>query len=561
MESSVAVTPRLRLYPESGRSGPSFNSFNYKVMSAVKFDSENKIWSGGDPTSPIFHENCSIGRAILHLLSLSPDKICQVSADDGSKRTNGEIYQATLKIAFNLRKIGCSKGDIVGFVCRNSHDLTPAFLAALFLGTPTNVLDVSFSDDEIIHIFRMTRPKFVFCDDDVAERVERLLRQKLDIVAKIVILGRRLPSFSHIDDLLNGDVSQTELMKLIMHYPQIERTCIAMITCSSGTTGLPKAVPVTHENLQQRFFIPFLTHHAKPDDSVFCFFSLYWVSGYATLLMSLTLGVKRIITTMSFSPEKLVAIVNEYEISYLIMPTGSTAELVNWRFLTKHSLSNVKGFAIVGSILSEELFNKVRPIVSNGILCNSYGATETGGIANNLNMDKTNFRSVGELIPGVKVKILDEDGKQLGIKQVGEICTKSPGQFKEFYNNSEATKEIIDEDGWVRTGDIGYFDEKGFLYISGRKKNWFKYFSHRIIPEEIEQILEDHPAVFKAVVVGIPDPFAIELPAAVVVLKTGHSVTEEELTNFVEQNTKLLSTEVIYLESGEWGEYFTASRP
>ncbi|XP_055701651.1 luciferin 4-monooxygenase-like [Phlebotomus papatasi] len=505
-------------------------------MSAVKFDSENKIWSRSDPISPIFHENCSIGRAILHLLSLSPDKICQVSADDGSKRTNGEIYHATLKIAFNLRKIGCSKGDIVGFVCRNSHDLTSAFLAALFLGTPTNVLDVSFSDDEIIHIFRMTRPKFVFCDDDVAERVERLLRQKLDIVAKIIILGRRLPSFSHIDDLLNGDVSQTELMKLIIHPPEIDNTSIAMITCSSGTTGLPKAVPLTHENLQHRFFQTYIGQFLKPDDSVVCIYSIYWVIGYATFFISLSLGMKRIITTRPCSPETLVTIANEYKITCLILSTGSTTELVNSNLLNERSLTSVNKCIISGSALYEKTFKKIRKITCNGVLCNSYGTTETGEIANNMKLEESNFRTVGELVPGVRTKILNEDGKKMGVGQIGELCTKSPGQFKEFCDNSEATKEIIDEDGWVHTGDIGHFDEKGFLYISGRKKNWFKDIYHRIIPEEIEQILENHPAVFKAVVVGIPEPLGVEFPAALVVLKTGFSVTEEELIKFVEPN-------------------------
>uniref|UniRef100_A0A1B0GIH5 AMP-binding enzyme C-terminal domain-containing protein n=1 Tax=Lutzomyia longipalpis TaxID=7200 RepID=A0A1B0GIH5_LUTLO len=114
-------------------------------MISTKYDSVRKLWSGADDPSALFHENVTIGRAVLYLLNLNPAKICQVSADDGSTRTNGEIYQATLNIALNLQKRGCSKGDVVGFVCRNSHNLTPAFLAAQFLGAPTNAVDVAFS--------------------------------------------------------------------------------------------------------------------------------------------------------------------------------------------------------------------------------------------------------------------------------------------------------------------------------------------------------------------------------------------------------------------------------
>lgn len=114
-------------------------------MTSTKYDSAKKLWSGNEDPSPMFHENVTIARAVLYLLKLNPDKACQISADDGSQKTNGEIYQDTFKIALNLQKNGCSKGDVIGFVCRNSHQLPPVILAAMYLGAPTNALDVAFS--------------------------------------------------------------------------------------------------------------------------------------------------------------------------------------------------------------------------------------------------------------------------------------------------------------------------------------------------------------------------------------------------------------------------------
>uniref|UniRef100_A0A7G3ARA9 Putative long chain fatty acid acyl-coa ligase n=1 Tax=Lutzomyia longipalpis TaxID=7200 RepID=A0A7G3ARA9_LUTLO len=502
-------------------------------MISTKYDSVRKLWSGADDPSALFHENVTIGRAVLYLLNLNPAKICQVSADDGSTRTNGEIYQATLNIALNLQKRGCSKGDVVGFVCRNSHNLTPAFLAAQFLGAPTNAVDVAFSKDEIAHMFKTTGPKFVFCDDDVARTVQKALLE-IESSATIIVLGQKMGNFTHIDDLLDDKGNQMEIMKLLLYPPEVDEKSCSAIICSSGTTGPAKGVAISHESLQLMFCRPVMSSFVEPNDSMFCFSSLYWLSGYTAMFMSFFLGIQRIITTKPFSPEWLIAVVNDYKVAVLMTAPAHAAQLVNSPALKKDSLEGLKTYMCGGSLVSKELSDKIRPYVCNGMFTVGYGMTEAGGIS--AQFLPSSKASVGNLAAGCVAKIIDEDGKQLGPGESGEICVKTRTQFLGYYNNPKATKETLDKEGWIHTGDLGYFDDDGLLFISGRKKEILKYNNFHVTPSEIEEILESHPGISQAAVVGIPDPVFTDLPAAVVVQRNGTSVTEEELLKLVEKS-------------------------
>uniref|UniRef100_A0A1L8DZ02 Putative acyl-coa synthetase n=1 Tax=Nyssomyia neivai TaxID=330878 RepID=A0A1L8DZ02_9DIPT len=501
--------------------------------SGTKYDSVSKLWSGSGGASQLFHESVTLGRACLYLLNMNPEKICQISADDGSKRTNGEIYKATLNIAVNLQKRGCSKGDVVGFVCRNSHNLTPAFLAAQFLGAPTNALDIAFSKDEICHMFTITKPKFVFCDDDMAKTVQNSLLE-LGSNAMIIVVGQKIENFTHIDELLDDKANQMEIMKLMLHPPEVDKRSCSAIICSSGTTGPSKGVAISHESLQVLFCSPAISFFVQPNDTMFSFSSLYWMSGYTTIFMSLFSGMIRIITTKPFTPEFLICILKEYNVTIIISTPAHAAQLVNSPAIEKDSLAGLKNYICGGSLVTKELNDKLRSYVTNGMVTISYGMSEAGGIS--ATIVPSSKASVGTLSGGCTAKIINKDDKQLGVGEVGELCVKIRTQFLGYYGNPGATKETLDTDGWIHTGDLGYFDEDGLLYISGRKKDILKYNNYHVTPSEIEEILETHPGVSQAVVVGIPDQVFTDLPAAVIIRKNGASVTEDDLVNLVEKS-------------------------
>ncbi|GAB0089390.1 hypothetical protein DMENIID0001_039210 [Sergentomyia squamirostris] len=180
-----------------------------------------------------------------------------------------------------------------------------------------------------------------------------------------------------------------------------------------------------------------------------------------------------------------------------------------------------------------------------------YGMNEVGSIA--ANVFEPGNATVGLLWEGVAAIIVNhETGQRLGIGEEGEICVKTANVMIGYLKNEEATLELIDKDGWYHSGDVGYFDQDGFLHHLGRKKDCLKYKNYNIAPGDIEQIIEKHPAVAQVVVVGVPDPIFVDLPAAAIVKKTGCNVTEEEIIKLVEDNVmdaKRLRGGVYFMDS------------
>ncbi|XP_055692908.1 probable 4-coumarate--CoA ligase 3 [Lutzomyia longipalpis] len=500
----------------------------------TKYDSLKKIWSGDDFYTPFFHSSVSAGYALLYHLNLNPEKVCQICVDDGTTRTNGEIYRASLQIACNLKKLGCSKGDVVGFVCRNSHNLTPAVLAALYLAAPPNALDTIFSKDEIVHMFSTVKPKFVFCDNEVVEKVEAALKE-YGSSAPIYVIGQTVLNFPHINDLMHDKDdknSKEDIRKLILHPPQVDKDSCAKIICSSGTTGFSKGVALSHECFLNLYHKPHLKALFSPNDKIFNFSTLYWQSGYISIIVGIFFGLTRLITKEPFSPERWVEIVTKYRVGLITTSTSQIAQLAKSGLLQNHTMPYVKHLTCQGGYLSTDLVKIMRSCIPNGIIRNIYGLSETGRIASKTE-NSPNF-SVGKLAPGVQAKIINEAGEKLGVGEVGELCVKTKLEFMGYFNNPEATEAARDNDGWFLTGDLANFDENGHLIFRGRKKFIFKYNNFHVSPIELEEILIKHPEVFQVAVVGIPDPIYTELPAAVVVRRENSSVDEEEIMKFLE---------------------------
>lgn len=195
-------------------------------------------------------------------------------------------------------------------------------------------------------------------------------------------------------------------------------------------------------------------------------------------------------------------------------------------------LSNLKYFMVGGSKVPLGICIEMNKYLSNGEVNVGYGMSEIGGVIS-LNLPFTESETVGKLVSGIQIKIINVDGNLCNPSEVGEICIKTSYKFLGYYGNKKSTDETIDNDGFLLTGDIGYFDENGFLFLVDRKKDFLRYRGFMISPSEIEDYLINCSQIKSVCVVGISDPISNDLPAAVIVRNENSKISEQDVSNMI----------------------------
>lgn len=269
------------------------------------------------------------------------------------------------------------------------------------------------------------------------------------------------------------------------------------------------------------------------DDIFTSFSSLYWISGSGTLISNAITGTTRIITKETFSPQAFFDVVKKHKLTYCMTNATEIGLIVSSSNFQDVNLSSIRRWACGGSLVPEEFRIKINKKLINGnSTFHCYGMTEVGGIAT-VNPCSKNLISVGFLSPNVQAKITGDDGEKLGPLKTGEICLKCRFIFMGYAGMPEILKDIKDEEGFVHSGDMGYFDSENYLFISGRKKEIIKCNGNHVSPAELENSIMQLDGITFACVVPIPDKIAINYPAAVIIRKENSKITEKEIFNHV----------------------------
>lgn len=267
---------------------------------------------------------------------------------------------------------------------------------------------------------------------------------------------------------------------------------------------------------------------------MFSFSTLYWISGIETLLFGTLTGATRIITTETFTPELQLRLMDQYKITCTSNATHQIVLLTKCDRLRAANLSSWKYSMVGGSQVPFHLKNERQKYLPNGNFICAYGMSEAGGIMSHDLPCKNEKDTVGRLYDGCQVKIIDEMGKRCEVNENGEICIKMRYRFIGYYGDQQATDETIDADGFIISGDMGYFDEDGDLHITGRKKELLKYCNFPISPSDIDSFLIESPDIEAACIVGLPDAIlATDLPAAAIVRAKGSNITENDVCDLV----------------------------
>ncbi|XP_055691841.1 probable 4-coumarate--CoA ligase 1 [Lutzomyia longipalpis] len=308
-------------------------------MSTTKYFSDEKIWRGPEKPAWLFNEKANLGRIFLSILNRDPHKVAQISDNNGIRMTNGEMVSYAEKIAGGLKQRGCKVGDVVGFVAANGHMLAPTLIACFLLEAPTNAMDVNQNEDEIYAIFKITEPKFIFCDAEKVNLVEKVTGRLRDCPTMIVLDGNNEKYISIVDLMLEGDDEKLKKNILLEACRPIQMD-YNIICCSSGTTGPPKAVCISYQSLVEENWCQNAV--TSSEDVLFSITPIFWTVGYVIFLRNIFYGLIRITTTQDFSPELFLHIITKYRVTQIIINPLLLSQVLESPNLTPVSFSSVK---------------------------------------------------------------------------------------------------------------------------------------------------------------------------------------------------------------------------
>ncbi|XP_055297301.1 uncharacterized protein LOC129565940 [Sitodiplosis mosellana] len=493
-------------------------------MSPTKYDADAKEWSGCD-LPPVYNPEVSLAQVLLDALTAYGSKIAQINDNNGVQMTFDEIRIKTVRAAKNLQKRGYEPRQVFGLMAKNSHHVAPIVFASISIGCPVNTLDPSFGKTELIHMLEMTKPTLMFCDVECHDLVRECFTE-LGNDAKIFTFGGSKDETEPVENLFSETHNEDDFIPTTVD----GENETAAIVCSSGTTGLSKGVCLSHAALLEN--LPSF-RISKPSDVVLCVGSLYWVSGIAILLRGTICGATRIITTEALSPELQLRLIEKYKVTTTANAPHQIVLMLKSDELAKADLSSLKSWFVGGSKVPFHVKTEMSSFLPNGNVHVGYGISEIGGVVALDFPQPSGKDCVGRLTVGIRVKIIDDQGQRCEVNVDGEICLKVNYRILGYYGNQKATDDLFDDEGFYMTGDIGHFDEDGYLFIVDRKKDILKYCSFQISPSEIDAYLIESPGIKSACVVGIPNEFATDLPAAVIVRANGSNISEKEVFDLI----------------------------
>jgi long-chain acyl-CoA synthetase len=445
-----------------------------------------------------------------------------------------------------LQSFGVGHGDRVAVLSQNNPEWCLTFWGAVNLGAILVGLNGWWTTDEIIYGLQDSGSKVLVADAKRFERIAENLDECPDLEHVFLIDAdpsdfgddKRLHRF---DELLSSPTTDAPDVP-------IDEDDYAVIFYTSGTTGRPKGAISTHRsmiaNLQNTMYGgvagAMLGGGALPQgggQTVALFTSpLFHVSGcHSTLVVGLLAGLKLVMIDGRFEPQKALELIQAHNVTL-----WATVPTMVWRvceYPDRHDYdtSTVISVAFGGSPSAEELQRKVRETFPNvRTTTNAYGLTESSSVATAISgqdaIDKPD--SVGQPVPTLDLKIRDPEGNEVPTGQTGEVTMYGPLIMAGYWNKPEATADTV-RDGWLYTGDIGFIDEDGFLYITDRKKDMIIRGGENIYCVEIENRLVEHPAIADAAVIGVPHPELGEEVKAVIQIEPGESITEHEVRTWV----------------------------
>jgi acyl-CoA synthetase (AMP-forming)/AMP-acid ligase II len=442
--------------------------------------------------------------------------------DRAREVTYAELNARVNQLAHGLLSLGVGKGDGVAVLVGNRAEHLEIMFATAKIGALAIPLDVKWKALELASVLTSLEPSFVILEE--ACRSEFLAAGKLRDLRFIKDIG--LSSDLSYGGLTSGQSAAEPNVQVSEDDP-------FAVLLTSGTTGFPKGCLSTHRTFVFHCINNAIEKGLGVHDTGLLSSPIYFNAG-----RSFTLGIIYFGGTMilheRFEAEEVLKTIEKEKVTYIGAVPTMCERMLHVLESKRYDTSSLRCLAITGGKVHPAVLEQLNARVTPNIY-RTYASTDSGQMAISKPADmKIRPDAAGRPVWCVDLRILDEEGRILGVNEIGEIACQSPLATHGYYKNPGATHDSF-RDGWYHTGDLGYFDREGYLFVVGRKKDMVKSGGISIYPLEIESVLYDHPEVLEAAVIGIPDRDWGEAVKAIVVLKPGAACRENELIRFCKE--------------------------
>ncbi|MFF2040520.1 4-coumarate--CoA ligase family protein [Kitasatospora sp. NPDC058170] len=470
--------------------------------------------------------------AVLGAAERFGDLPALVDGITGETVSHARLATAVRRVAAGLAEAGVRRGDVVALFSPNTIGYPMAFFGATRAGATVTTVSSLATPAELAAQLSDSGTRWLVT-------VSPFLSTARQAAEKLAADGRPLAEIIVLDGA-EGHRSLADLLAATGPEPEVAidpGEDIAVLPYSSGTTGLPKGVMLTHRSIATNLAQTDALYRPKIGERILAVLPFFHIYGLAALLNQPLRCGATVVVLPRFDLEQFCRTIEEQRVQALIVAPPIALALAKHPIVDRFDLSSVEYLLCAAAPLDSELSEACARRLGLPHLLQGYGMTELSPVSHIVSPEESDPSpgSVGRMVPSTELRVaaLDGSGSDLGPGEAGELLIRGPQVMKGYFGRPSDTAATIDADGWLHTGDIGYVDGRGYLHVVDRVKELIKYKGYQVAPAELEALLLSHPQIADAAVIGVVDAEGTECPKAFVVRAPGSTLSEQDVTAFV----------------------------
>jgi len=457
---------------------------------------------------------------------------------EGKRQTFTQTTERVNRLGNALAELGIEKGDRVAILQVNCPQFVESYYAVAKLGGIFVPLNFRSKQDELSYMLGNAEAKALLVGDRYLDMARGMLPH-LPSIKQCISIDNKQPDMLYYEDLVSSS-SPEEV------FSEIEDEDVTMLVYTAGTTGRAKGVPLRHSGFAS--YVLENVDPASPDieERNLLTVPLYHVAGIQAMLAAIY-GGRTLVLMRQFETKEWLETVQREQVTRAMLVPTMLKRAIDAPDFAKYNLGSLRVLTYGAAPMPFEVINKAIEVMPWVKFINAFGQTETASTITTLGPEdhivegtqeerdkklKRLASSIGRPLPDVEVKVVNEQGKEVPQGEVGEIIARGPRVMSGYWRDEQKTAQVMTPNGWLHTGDMGWADDEGYIYLAGRGDDMIIRGGENISPEEVENTLYSHPKIEEAAVIGMPDPEWGQEPMAFVVLKSGETATEEEIIGY-----------------------------